>query len=211
MLTFLLSLTLHSHASIIINEAMIDPDSSSDTNGEWIELYNTDNFDIDINEWVIKDIDSNYHQIDNNGPLIIPSNGFIVLGRNADPGLNGGYIPDYVYSSFQLANTIDEIMLEDNSSTEVSRINYSDTWPILPGQSMAYIGTGDINNYGNWTVTPQDPEYVFGTGDYGTPGYANTIPEPSALLMWLISLSGLFACFKKEGLKNHKLHFTFNF
>ncbi|MBI4845850.1 MAG: lamin tail domain-containing protein [Candidatus Omnitrophica bacterium] len=196
-LAFCLLLSAYSQAAVIINEAMIDPNASSDTYGEWIELYNPENLAVDINQWIIRDIDTNYHQINNNGPLVIPAFGFLVLGRNADTGLNGGYNPDYIYSSFQLSNTADELILENTGAEEISRIDYTASWPLFSGQSIAYTGNGELNNPANWIATPQSPEYIFGQGDYGTPGYANTIPEPSAFIMWLIGLSGIFS-FKRK-------------
>ncbi|MBU4304057.1 MAG: hypothetical protein KJ893_00300 [Candidatus Omnitrophica bacterium] len=101
--------------------------------------FNDEETDIDINQWTIKDAGTDEHQINNNGPLIVPALGFLVLGRNADPIQNGGYIPDYEYKGFILANTADEILLENNS-VEICRIDYSSGWPVGDGRSMAYIG-----------------------------------------------------------------------
>ncbi|MFH1460685.1 MAG: lamin tail domain-containing protein [Candidatus Omnitrophota bacterium] len=182
------ALSANVFADVIINEAMIDPNAVSDTYGEWIELFNTGVEDIDINSWVLKDADSNYHQINNNGPLIILANDFLVLGRNIDTNLNGNYIADYEYDSFTLANTEDEIILENNS-TEIDSIFYNSNWPLSSGKSLAYSGIGNNNNYINWFATPSDANYVYGIGDYGTPGAANTIPEPSTLIL---CLAGLF-------------------
>ena len=180
-------------ACIIINEAMIDPTRVYDTYGEWLELYNTGDSDIDINGWIIKDADLDYHQIDNGGSLVISAKGYLVLGRNGDPSQNGGYIPDYVYDSFQLANTEDEILLLTSGESGVSEIDYNDSsWPIYPGRSMAYSGSGDINNPANWFATPEESVYVYGDGDYGTPGAANVIPEPATIILLTNGLLSYF-------------------
>ena len=183
----ILNLSVLAYADIIINEAMINPAASSDTQGEWLELYNDSDTAIDINSWVIKDNDSNLHQINNTIPLIIGARGFLVLGRNEDFALNGGYTPDYVYSSFVLSNSNDEIILENNGA-EISRIDYTNIWPIESGSSLMFNGSGAVNNQNNWSATPQTSQYIFGIGDYGTPGGANVIPEPSSLILWGIGL-----------------------
>ena len=127
---------------------MIDPATVSDTYGEWLELYNNGNSAVDINGWVIKDSGSNYHQINNTGGLMVPAYGYLVLGRNMDYAINGGYVANYVYSGFTLTNTIDEIISE-NSGTQMARIDYDTSWPNLPGRSMAYSGTGLVNDLNN--------------------------------------------------------------
>ena len=182
-------------ADIVINEAMVDPDAVSDTTGEWVELFNSGDTAVDIDGWTIKDADSNSHLIDNGGSLLIPAYGFLVLGRSAVFAENGGYVPDYVYSCFQLSNTIDEIILE-NSSVEIDRVDYSGSWPVNAGRSLAYTGSGDNNVLDNWFCTPQTSEYIFGAGDYASPGQPNVIPEPSSLLLWLSGL--LFLSFRKQ-------------
>lgn len=174
---------VNAEAGVIINEAMIDPNAVSDTYGEWVELYNDSNEAVDINGWIIKDLDSNYHVIDNGAPLSISPKGYLVLGRNADPALNGGYTPDYVYDSFVLANTVDEMVLEGAGLEGVMRVTYDASWPIEAGRSMAYSGTGDINNPANWFATPEEETYNYGTGDYGTPGTANHMPEPATMML----------------------------
>ncbi len=163
---------------------MADPDAVSDARGEWIELYNDSNIDTDINGWIIKDADTDYHLIDNSAPLIMQAKSFLVLGRNGEFPLNGGYIPDYVYSGFLLTNSADEIILEDSEVT-VSEIDYTTNWPIYAGKSMAFSGSGIINNPSNWWATSN---CVFGDGDYGTPGGPNLIPEPATLVLFSIGL-----------------------
>lgn len=176
-------------ASIIINEAMINPNAVSDTYGEWIELYNTGTEAVNINGWIIKDIDDDYHEISNGGTLIVPAKGCLVLGKNGNSSINGGYTADYIYGSgITLSNTIDEILIGATAG-EASGISYnSASWPIEAGRSMAYDGSGDITDPANWFATAQESQYIYGTGDYGTPGEPNlphppVMPEPSTLLL----------------------------
>ena len=70
-LAIVLCATAVGKTDVVINEAMINPDAVSDTYGEWVELYNNADTAVDINEWVIKDADSNYHLINNGGALFL--------------------------------------------------------------------------------------------------------------------------------------------
>jgi predicted extracellular nuclease len=157
---------------IIINEIIQNPSAVSDSNGEWFELYNAGDRDVNINGWTIRDDGFDNHLINNGSPLLLPAGGYLVLGRNADSGANGGVMVDYQYSNFFLSNSADEVVLEDNNLTEIDRVEY-DGGPSFPdpnGASMSLDNPALDNNVGeNWctSVTP------FGAGDLGTPGSRN--------------------------------------
>ena len=55
-----------------------------------------------------------------------------MLGRNADPALNGGVRIDYVYTGFGLANGEDEVLLIAPDETQVDRAVWGDE-PTMPG------------------------------------------------------------------------------
>lgn len=170
--------------SLVVNEIMQNPAAVSDTAGEWFELYNTTASAVDIEGWTISDDGTNSHTINNGGPLPVPAGGYLVLGNNGDSATNGGVSVDYVYSSFSLGNTDDEIVLTDTGAVEIDRVNY-DGGPNFPnpsGASMALLLSvlgGDPmtdNDIGtNWEVST----IPFGAGDFGTPGSANIVPEPA--------------------------------
>ena len=98
---------------VFVTEFMANPSAVNDAEGEWFELYNSrSDVGVDINGWTIRDEGSNNHVINNGAPLIIPSLGFLVLGKVADSETNGGVPVDYAFStSFTLANSEDEIQL----------------------------------------------------------------------------------------------------
>jgi predicted extracellular nuclease len=101
-----------------------------------------------------------------------------VLGNNADSGTNGGVSVDYVFpSNFFLANGSDELVLIDDSSTEIDRIEWDNgaTFPDPNGASMALIDPALDNNVGKNWCTASTP---FGAGDLGTPGAENDCPPP---------------------------------
>lgn len=159
---------------IVINEIMKDPTAADDTKGEWIELYNNDVTDVDINGWKIKDDGSDSHVINNGGPLMIQAGGYLILGRNDTIAVNGGVTVDYKYTSFQLSNADDEVVLVySDGITEVDRVNYDGgtTFPDPTGASMELKNHNRDNNVGsNWSeaLTP------YGAGDKGTPGAQNS-------------------------------------
>ncbi|MDY7039861.1 MAG: lamin tail domain-containing protein, partial [Chloroflexota bacterium] len=178
--------------AIVINEIMQNPDAVGDSVGEWFELYNADDTDVDINGWTIRDDGSDSHTINNGGPLIVPAYSFLVLARNGDPVINGGLLADYVYSSFALGNSDDEVVLLDTSLQEIDRVNYdgSPAFPDPTGASMALWDPALDNNLADSWTTSSRP---YGLGDLGTPGQANfginttapqvafTIPDDGAI------------------------------
>ncbi len=163
---------------VVINEIIQNPNAVFDNAGEWFELYNATGSAIDIDGWTIADNDIDSHVIDNGGPLLIPAGGFVVLGNNMDSGTNGGVTVNYSYgSSWFLSNGADEVVLLDNTLTEIDRVEY-DGGPIFPdptGASMALAAPNLDNNDGaNWC----EASTPYGAGDLGTPGTANDCAEP---------------------------------
>ncbi|MCF7886144.1 MAG: lamin tail domain-containing protein [Candidatus Marinimicrobia bacterium] len=177
--------------NIFISEIMQDPDAVSDSDGEWFEIYNASGTRVDINDWIIKDSDSDNHQINNGEPLFIGNNDFIVLGRNADLAENGNVTIDYLYSGFTLTNSGDEIILTMSDDTEVDRVEYDGgtNWPNPTGASMVFTGNQFDNNndYTNWTIATT--EWSGSTGDKGSPGYNG---KDQSLPIELISFKATF-------------------
>ncbi|MFZ5916290.1 MAG: Ig-like domain-containing protein [Chloroflexota bacterium] len=159
--------------ALVINEIMQNPAAVDDSVGEWLELYNPTAADVDINGWTIWDNGSDSHLIGNGGPLIIPAGGYLVLARNGDAAINGGVKVDYVYTSFTLANSDDEVVLLDGDLNEIDRVEYSGSlpWPDPTGASMALKDPALDNNVGeNWV---EETTAHYGDGDFGTPGWQN--------------------------------------
>ncbi|MCZ6583267.1 MAG: lamin tail domain-containing protein, partial [Thaumarchaeota archaeon] len=107
---------------LIINEVMIDPALPvSDSSGEWVELYNPTSFPINLQGAVLSDDGVDSHTITSS--VIVPSNGFVVLGIDGNFGTNGGVVVDYQYSSFFLGNSGDEVVITFQG-TEIDRVDY---------------------------------------------------------------------------------------
>ncbi|MFH1680923.1 MAG: lamin tail domain-containing protein, partial [Candidatus Eisenbacteria bacterium] len=168
--------------ALVINEIMQNPAAASDSKGEWFELYNPGDTDVDIDGWTIRDNDIDVHTIDSGGPLMVSAGGYLVLGCNGKSAQNGGYVADYVYSGFLLANAADEIILENELGATVDQVFYTGVlpWPNPDGASMELVDAASDNNVGsNWAEAVARGGTFSGSGDLGTPGAANSVSVPS--------------------------------
>jgi len=158
---------------VVITEFMANPASVADSSGEWLELYNADTKALDLNGWTIKDAGSNSHTI--NGSLTIQPGQYKVLGLNGSTSTNGGVPVDYVYSSFSLTNSGDQIMLHDTSSTLVDKVEYTSSWSVASGASLSLKNPSLDNNVSaNWCT--ETAAWSGSAGDKGTPGAAAGCP-----------------------------------
>jgi hypothetical protein len=159
--------------SIIVTEIMNNPAVNNDPAGEYFELYNTTNNPIDIQSWEIKDeaTATEVHTITSS--LIIPANGYVVIGNAAIP--NGGVVMGYTYGNdISLGNGTDGVVI-DCAGTVIDEVTWDNgaTFPDPSGASMELSITAlnhiDNDLGSNWgtAVTP------FGDGDLGTPGAVN--------------------------------------
>ena len=157
--------------NIVVTEVMVNPSAVSDTYGEWFEIYNNDTISIDLAGWRIADSEDDLHEIQTVSiELYINPGDYLVLGRNVDNTVNGGYTADYGYSSFQLSNSEDEIFLVDNENRIVDEVEYQyPSFPFSSGASM-YLKNIDYDNNVDTSWAMSDMEY--GLGDLGTPGRA---------------------------------------
>ncbi|MEA1904845.1 MAG: lamin tail domain-containing protein [Candidatus Hadarchaeota archaeon] len=133
-------------------------------------MYNAGDESETLNGWEIKDNNSDSHII--SGDLIVAAGDYAVLCRNDDAEVNGGLICDYEYSGFVLANTKDEIILEDENSSEKDRVDYDTDFPYDAGYSAELKDPSlDNNNKDNWEGASETD--IYGDGDHGTPGASN--------------------------------------
>lgn len=103
-------------AQIVVNEVMQNPGAVGDDSGEWFELYNAGEVDVDMVGWTISDYDNDSFTIE--GELVIPVGGFLVFGNNGDMATNGGVEVDYVYGDFFLSNSTDELVITDTGDAK---------------------------------------------------------------------------------------------
>lgn len=169
-----------------ISEVMPDPAALSDAAGEWFELYNPATAPFNLNGTTLGDDDGDLHRIETD-LLILPGE-YLTLARSAAPG----FAPDYVYSSFTLGNSGDEIVLRDPLG-DVLRLDYGASFD-APGRTRELLTLPLLAaNYG---LTP--PDFTFGPGDIGTPGFGGSadlspVPLPASAWLFVSSLIALLS------------------
>ncbi len=165
-------------ASVVITELMCDPASTTDSMGEYVEIFNVTDSDIDINGWTLRDDESDRHVISNGGPLILPAHGYLVLGASSDKDQNGGIDVSYAYGyDLELDNFADEVILEEGG-TVVDQVRYDvrTGWPVKTGHAMNLdptafdaVANDDQDNWCEASTFIPPGMYT----DYGTPGAMN--------------------------------------
>lgn len=157
---------------VIISEIMQNPDAVSDSEGEYIELYNSSSSSVSLAGWTLT-VDSESDEL--NGGTISPG-GFALLCVDGSPSDNGGIdnctidYPDRI----SLKNEGSTIILKNGAGTEIDRVGYDggSVWPDPRGASLEYVGppTGDTNAAANWQVaTTRRGEFDGSSGDLGSP------------------------------------------
>lgn len=175
---------------LIFSEVMVNPNAAADEDGEWVELYNTSGYTIDITGYSFHDDGADYWVFD--APIQVDPHGFIVLCANPNPAVNGGVTCDgWFYrnpmgempsegqghgSGVAIANNDDELVLTSPAGVDIDVFDYDDTDsdPIETGMGFGLDPTrmdGVSNDdVGNWCVQTT----VLAEGmDPGTPGQAN--------------------------------------
>jgi hypothetical protein len=155
--------------TLVVNEIMINPaESSSAAMGQWIELYNNSGSWVNLSEWTIVNQSGDKIQFSS---LVIPPEGFFVVGASSITGENGNYTPDAVWGSFSLSMT-GSLMLNSIGSDSQEFFSWNNSWNIIPGASLERLNPG-------WSAA--DPEswkhsnIEYGDGDLGTPGHQNSV------------------------------------
>jgi len=158
---------------VVINEIMADPANVDDALGEWFEIHNNSNTEIDLNGMTIKDLVSDQHII--NETLVIQPGEFAVLAANSDDNTNGQVQVDYQYDNFILDNEGDAILILSSAGSVMDSVVYENGryTPGTEGVSRALLSpnmdNGDCMNWKEWDISD-------GSGDFGTPGHPNIIP-----------------------------------
>ena len=156
---------------IVINEIMPDPDPSYGLPiSEYVELYNTKNIEISLNNWTLT-IGGSVKTITN---LTIPANGYAIVCPTGNESLFSSYAPSNgILSSTALTITGTDITLADLNGLEINKIDYTVDWfnddiKDDGGYSIEKIDpTNNCSGITNWRAT----ESSIG----GTPGTINSV------------------------------------
>jgi hypothetical protein len=163
---------------LVIAEVMPDPDDVNDSSGEYFEVYNATGRVLDLDGWTIRDSGSDRHTIA--GSVPVPAHGYALLCRDGQSPSYAGTPCDYVYGGdIAIANSTDELILENSSGTEVDRIEYTSSWPFSAGKSMVFAQPATANNNAesNWAeAAARQPGFDLSSGgtDAGSPGIRGT-------------------------------------
>lgn len=131
-LFFVLFFTLFSFkivsASIVINEIMYDLETGSDTDREWVEVYNDGATTIDFSIYKFFEANTNHGLVLVEGDKDIPPSGYAVIVQNKDkfkidwPNFTGAIFD----SSFSLGNETGELLaIKDADLNIVDQYTYS--------------------------------------------------------------------------------------
>ena len=156
---------------LVINEIMADPTPEVGLPvTEFIEIYNRQNYSIDLNNWKLK-VGSTTKEL----PLSqISANGYAIICDQDDIDLFLSYGTVIGIESMQaLINGGTNIVILDPENNEINQVIYSDDW------------YQDIDkDEGGWTLEQIDPDNTCGgisnwraseSSIGGTPGYINSI------------------------------------
>jgi hypothetical protein len=160
---------------IIFTEIFNNPDGD-DLEREWVELLNLTGVSIDLQDYIVEDLGSDYHEISES--VIIPPGGYIVLGTTVDPTLNDEAPVDYAWGSgFSLGNGEDEIQLVSPTGIVIDTVVWDNgaTFPDPSGAAMSLdLDALDSvsNDVGvNWCESSAGN--FSPTGGLGSPGTTN--------------------------------------
>lgn len=157
---------------IVINEIMYN-DSEEFNSGDWIELYNTRDYDIDLSGWVIKD-DDDTHQFTFANGAGIASDSYIVIAADLQDFNSVYQIGSDLYGElgFSLAGGSDQVRLYDASGILVDSVEYQDEAPWDANAD----GTGYTLELKDATIDNSEAIYwVASVQSGGSPGAANSI------------------------------------
>jgi hypothetical protein len=162
-----------SAGDLVITELMYNPTAVSDSNGEWVEIYNDTASTINLLGLELSD-DQAITTIDM--VVMVAAGEYAVLGNNADETANGGVDVDYDYGSVQLNNSGAQYLSIANGSGDIDRIDWDNAGVTMPDASGGSIILSSLeidatsNDSGDYWCDAASP---FGDGDLGSPGEEN--------------------------------------
>ncbi len=156
---------------LVITELMVDPATVLDDVGEWFEVFNATNTELDLRGLVVGS--NNDQDISITVSMPMASGMHVVFGANGDPDKNGGVTVDFSYGNIiHLSNgNADHISLSIGG-TLIDQVAWlaptSGNSLSLSGDQYDSVSNDDSTNF----CLGVD---VYGAGDKGTPGQQNPI------------------------------------
>lgn len=166
---FLLFLVQLVDADLVINEIMYNP-SGVDGGHEWIEIFNNESGDINVENYTFFENNQNHRlSLANGDDIIISENEYFIIADNAETFLQDyeNYEGTVLDSSFSLSNSGEYLALKDNERNVADEVNYSSDWGNREGYTLELMNPGLDNNNGlNWNSSLEED---------GTPGNENSV------------------------------------
>ena len=156
--------------SLVINE--INYNSSEDhESGDWIEIFNPGDMDIDVSGYKLKD-DNNDHSYNFPDETIIPSGEYLVISNDLEAfsELYSSQIPIVGPFDFGFGGGGDEVRIFDQEGVLVDSVSYDDEspWPLEPD------GGGPTLELKNSNLDNELAESWSSSSGFGSPGEQNT-------------------------------------
>ena len=156
--------------SLVINE--INYNSSEDyESGDWIEIFNPGDMDIDVSGYKLKD-DNNDHSYNFPDETIITSGEYLVISNDLEAfsELYSNQIPVVGPFDFGFGGGGDEVRIFDLEGILVDSVNYDDEspWPLEPD------GNGPTLELKNSNLDNELAESWSNSSGFGSPGMQNT-------------------------------------
>ena len=167
-----------SNDTIVINEINYNsPNSANSANsGDWVELFNPNNHEVDISGWVFQDVSGGYFSMP--AGTVMPAGGFLVLVENVN-GFSSNYplttniLGDFGRdpNGFKLSNSGELILLKNANLEVIDSVRFSDKspWPAEPD------GNGSTLQLIHWQLDNALPQSW--KPDHPTPGMPNESPS----------------------------------
>ena len=161
---------------LVFTEMMVNPQAVEDEVGEWIEMYNTSDFRIDLGGYSFHDDDFDQWTL---ASLIVEPRSYVVLCADTDPRVNGGvpcdgwFYREWSGSGIALANGPDELVLTRPDGVEIDWLHYTDSWFVpafATGVDPDYLELGANNDGANWC---SQTGRLSGMAETGSPGFEN--------------------------------------
>lgn len=160
-----------SSKKLVITEFFPNPDGS-DTDREFVEIFNPGSTPIDLKGWTIQDEEpppktQDRHVITQS--VVVGAGKYVLIGMSTDKTKNGGIDVAYAYAKFFLSNSGDEVALLDDTGAVVDRLTYPKSIIVSGATIQLKDPALDNTTMTNWCVSTN----VFTGKDKGTPGKAS--------------------------------------
>ena len=169
-----------------ITELLVDPQASSDTYGEWVELAN---LQYGMNSLAGAGLKSGAKEVVLRSPILLEHHKRIVMGADGHRSRNGNvFVPIcWPENALNLVNSASSVSFESPvSAFPIHTVSWSGGGDISVTPGVAYesqeLGIGALY---------QPSVATFGAGDKGTPGYKNTA-DTNVYPTWLVVAQAFF-------------------